>query len=392
MNSPEESFLETSQQPTLTGKARAKARAEAWKIKQNERFMAEMDAERERRLFPYLDDQGRAELYARYAEIELRAKEEREREATREHHEVVVEPTVDVENTEFQSISLPATTVPLTIAVQDTYTSLRQRVGPSLSSWCPPEVLFRFSHAQFLFYTDPCAYHSLSTVCDYRNFEGIVRTIQLNAHYVDNNIEIIPIIDHLNPRCITLESVDRYRHLSAEFYTDVFPAILQYDLNFLRTMRPQPNGYAAPYYSFNDFECNDSVLPVGYDLKQLHQDGRLVAKCLSYYQSSDSGMFRPRNVMTPLLPPAPYLALLNQLPIRELARRITQLVITAVFPESFKMDFPLHVRVIGSDGYIPLLDPSDSQRDELAMMVLSGDLPSGSHSAWDGFSEDDYSE
>lgn len=392
MSSPEELLPEMSAPTALTGKARARARAETWKTKQNERFMAEMDAERERRFFPHLDDQGRAELYAKYAEIEERARLEREREATRESHDAVVEPTVDVDNTDFQSISLPAITVPLTVAVQDTYIALRQRAGPSISSWCPPEVLYRFSHAQFLFFVDPISYHSLSTVCDYSNFEGIIRAIQLNAHYYDDDLEIIPIIEHLNPRCITLESVDRFRHLSSSFHTDVFPEILQYDLAFMRTMSPKPNGYQADYYSYDNYEGLSSVLPSDYGLTQLHEDGRLVAKCLKYFRSSDTGMFRPRDLLTSLLPKAPYLALLNQLPIRELARRITSMIITAVYPESFRWTFPLEIRVIGCDGYIPLLTPSDKQREELVVMVMSGNLPSGSDSAWDGLSEDGYSD
>lgn len=392
MSSSMESLPETLATTDLTGKARAKARSEAWKIKQNERFMAEMDAERERRFFPHLDAEGRAQLYAQYAEIEERAHLEREREAAREHHETVIEPTVDVDNTDFQTLTLPSTTVPLTVAVQDIYTSLRQRVGPSISSWCPPETLFRFSHAQFLYYVDPTTYHSLSDVRDYENFEGIVRAIQLNAYYVDDDIEIVPLIDHLNPRCITLESVDRFRHMPAYFYRYVFPEILQYDLGFMRTMQPQPNGYPALCGTNSDRFHNDPVLPYDYGLLQLHNDGRLVAKCLKYYRPSDTGMFRPRDLLTSLLPRAPYLALLNQLPIRELARRDRSLISTAVYPKSLTLTFPLYPRVLASGGYIPLLTPSEEEREELVAMVLSGNLPSGSDSAWDDIDEDGYSD
>lgn len=385
-----ESLPEMSEPMSLTGKARAKARAETWKMKQNARTMAEVEAERERRFFPYLDEQGRADLEARFQEIEAKARLELEREATRESHETFVEPTLDLEKTDFQTISLPATTVPLTVAVQDIYTSVRQRVGPSLSDWCPPEVLYRLSHAQFLFYADPFTYHSLSTACDYENFEGIVRCIQLNAHYVNDDFEIIPVIDNLNPRCITLDSVDRFRRMSSDFYRFCFPAILEYDLSFLRTMRPTANGCAAPYHTYDEFGSdNNPVLPYDYDLTQLHQDGRMIARCLKYYRASDTGMYRPRNVLTPLLPEAPYLALLNQLPIRELARRVRSNIPYAVFPEQSDWVFPLEPRVVGSDGYIPLLDPTLDQRDELTAMVSTGDLPSGSHSAWDEFSEEE---
>lgn len=377
----------SSDPPPLVGRARAHARAEAWKQKQRDKVDAERAEFISKRSFDWDISVEEEQAFQQRLEDLRKARLE---EDIRNSHDKKVEPTIEPDVEDFQSLELPAVTVPLAISIQDTFNCFRQRVGPSLDDWCPIESLYRFSSAQFLFFVDPKKYHFLNPVTEFENFDCIIRAIQLNTHFYNDDFEIVPVIKHLNPRCITLESIDYFRSLPIPEVEDLLPSLIDFDLNLLRATNRDGKGKPLPRFDVRDVVPRRRIFdPADYGIDELMADAHGVRKLLKFYLPSDTDFYRPKKLFEPLLPKAPYLAILNQLPIRELARRNVEGIITFAYPSNCRLTFPLEIRIIGNEGYIYLMRPSIEDSEVLTAMVRFGDLPSGVESAWDDFDSDD---
>lgn len=298
--------LHENQIPTpLTGKARAAARSQAWKEKQNARTMAEIEATRKYRLFPGLNDEEIDNVMRLYAEIKDR--ELAEQEEFRRSQEELVKPTV-ADRDEYQQTDLPTNTIPLDTAVEEVHSLMKSRIGPEIQELCPLESLYRFSSCQLLNYVQPNKYKNLSQIVHtFQNFDVILKCVQLNAPFVSDEFSVFPEHDDFHLRSSTLKSIDFFRKF-VDVYPDSCTAVVADSCRLLFS-------YSKPLGAF---------MPPDYTLESLALDARRVQCLLKYVRASDSGLLQPKYLGDSLLPPAPYLALINQLPVDNLCHKVVR--------------------------------------------------------------------
>lgn len=303
---PNELLPDDCQPPPLTGKARAKARSENWKCAQNAKFIAKLDEGRNRRLFPGLSDEEIAEVERLYAEIKERELLDQER--LRQSQDELVQPTI-ADQGEYQHIELPTNTVPLDSAVDEIHSILTARVGPGIEEVCPISSFYRFSSCQLLYYVDPHKYQDLHYVVhSFQNFALVLKCIQLNSHYVSDEYSVHPKHDDYNIRSSTIKSADFFRKY-VDDHPDSFTAAVV-DGNGLLFRKKLPSG---------------ALLPPDYTLDCLALDAKRVQCLLRYVLPFDSEELQPRLLTDRLLPYAPYLAFMNQIPVDNLNRRVIRM-------------------------------------------------------------------
>lgn len=308
-----ESLPENQDPPILTGKARALKRAESWKEKQNARTMSEIEATRKYRLFPGLSDEEIDNVMRLYAEIKDR--ELAEQEELRRSQEELIEPTV-ADLDEYQQIDLPTNTIPLESTVEEVHSVMKTRIGPEIQELCPLESLYRFSSCQLLHFVAPNQYKNLSQIVHtFQNFDIILRCVQLNAPFISDEFSIFPQHDDFLLRSSTLKSFDFFRKF-VDVYPDSCTAVAVDNCRLLFS-------YSKPF---------GAMMPLDYTLESLALDARRVQCLLTYVQASDSELLQPRRLVDSLLPSAPYLAFINQLPVENLCHKVVRK--TSRFPNN----------------------------------------------------------
>lgn len=364
--------------------ARAHKRACAFKQTQNQRFMAQLDAEREQRwqnhLVTTMSPDNLAIYYRKLAELEQLSREE---EADRERHDVEVKPLVHevlevedwseaVEPIEFEPIPLLVTAM-----VVDVYDAVHDRLGETLNQVCSIASLYRFSHAQLNYVLDPEEYSWTEQVTKhYNNFNSIVRSIDAHRPFSCDAFSVFCGKPQLKARAASLLEVDVMRQYVNDNPTSWTSNIChEYDFLLLRRIPP-----------------GERIVPHNYGLNDLADDAKAVERLLKYIMPSDSSFVQPASISVPVLQPAPYIPILHQLPVRDIYRGAQRRVAAGRVPGCPPCEVVAvqsNIRIIGLDGYVPVLFPTDEQREQMKMMIVAGDLPSGSHSMWDSDPDDD---